>query len=132
MFADYAMSIVVKRWEQDKHFKLITPESNFSAGCLTFDVITIPCRCERSCYIRGYMNVFTAVNQSSQCHILKKDLMVWYGESDYEWHTIEGSLPAGVYRIVFEYYLDNADQDSMIWLANVRVSPHKCTNPAGQ
>ena len=132
IFADYVMSIVVKSGEYLQLFKLITPESNFSAGCLTFDVISIPCRCEYYCEITGYMDVFTAVNQSSQRHILRENLIVYREKSEYEWHTIEGRLPAGVYRIVFEYFLYEADQDSMIWLANVRVSSNRCTKPGGQ
>ena len=126
ILADNVMSIVMEKGDDDKQFKLITPQSNFSAGCLTFDVITIPCRCKH-CSVKGHIDVFTAVNQSSQRHILRGEL-----NNQNTWQTIEATLPAGVYRIIFEYSSYIVESDSMIWLANVSVSSNNCTNPGGQ
>ena len=126
MIADYVMSIAMKEGDDEQQFNLITPESNFSAGCLTFDMITIQCRYQDRCEVGGYIDVFT-VNHSLQHHILREEL-----NDAYEWHTIEGILPVGSYHIVFEFRSETIESDAMVWLANVIASAKNCTHPGGQ
>ena len=120
------MSIVMKEGDDGKQFELMTPQSNVSAGCLTFDIITIPCGCD-DCDVHGHIDVFAAGGSRSFQHILREKL-----NKKYQWNTIEASMNPGIYSIILEYNLEIVTSDSMFLLANISFSSNNCTNPGGQ